>query len=199
MKNKTLKKLLFMAAVALILNESYAESGCIFSKPVDSSESSVISREQTQILINPRFLPWNSSDGGKAYFSAWNGLENGKDFRLFLEECSEKIENEKSAKTLENSVKTDEWITKEIDEKSKHLSFLKNETEFPEGKYFLRIDTENRIIYTVKKSNDEFLFEFYLLFYRENTSYLSLMCRAVSSDIKNYVNILLPTDRNLIN
>ena len=95
MKNKTVKNLLFIAAVALILSKSYAKSGCVSSKPADSSESSVISREQTQILINSKFLPWNSSDGGKAYFKAWNGLENGKDFKSFLEECGEKIENEK--------------------------------------------------------------------------------------------------------
>lgn len=198
MKNKIKKNLLCLTAVALASSALSAQTGCISSKSINPDPPHV-STEQMEIISNSRFLPWNSPDGGKAYFNAWNGLENGKDFQYFLEECHEKIENEKSAKTLEDSDETEEWLTKEIDEKSKHLSFLEDSTEFPQGKFFLRVDTENRVIYTVKKSGDHFLFEFYLLFYRVNTSYLSLTCQAVSSDIRNYINVLLPTDKELIN
>ena len=200
MKNKIKKNLLFFTAVTLISGgASPAKTGCISSKPVVHTESPAINAEQMQIITESKHLPWVSADGGKAYFNAWNGMGKGKDFEFFLEECKEKIENEKSAETLENSEKTEMWVTKEINQESRRYSFLNNTDEFPIGKHFLRVDAENHIIYTVKRSDKEFLFEVYLLFYKQDakTSNLSLICQAVSKDIKNYINVLLPIDKKL--
>lgn len=201
MKNKTMKNLLCLTAAALISGSSTGMAGCISSKPVVHTQSPAIDAEQMEIILGSKHLPWVSSDGGKAYFNAWNGMGKGKDFEFFLKECKEKIENKASAEMLENSDKTEEWVTKEINQESRRYSFLNNTDEFPIGKYFLRVDPENHVIYTVRRSNNDFLFEFYLLFYKEetNTSNLSLMCRAISCDIGNYINVLLPTDRKLIN
>ena len=198
MKNKIKKNLLFLTAVTLISGASPAKAGCIYSKPTPS-ESPFVNMEQRDILNDPKSIPWVSPDGGKAYFNAWNGMGKGKDFEFFLEECKEKIENERSAETLENSEKTEMWVTKEINQESRRYSFLNNTDEFPVGKHFLRVDTENHIIYTVRRSDKDFLFEFYLLFYKQdkNTSNLSLICQAVSEDIKNYINVLLPIDKEL--
>lgn len=198
MKNKIKKNLLFVTAVTLISSALPAKAGCISSKPTPS-ESPFVNMEQGDILNDPKSVPWVSDDGGKAYFNAWNGMGKGKDFEFFLEECKEKIENEKSAETLENSEKTEMWVTKEINQESRRCSFLNNTDEFPIGKHFLRVDYENHIIYTVRRSNKEFLFEFYLLFYKPdtNTFSLSLICQAVSKDIKNYLNVLLPIDQEL--
>ena len=200
MKNKIKKSLLFFTAVTLISGASPAKSGCISSKPTPS-ESPLVNTELNDILNDPKSLPWKSRDGGEAYFNAWNGIGKGKDFELFLEECNEKIENEKSARLLENTNKTEAWATQPLNKESKHLSFLDNPNEFPPGKHFLRVNVVNHTIYTVKRSDNDFLFEFYLLFYKEetNTSNLSLMCRAVSYDIRNYINVLLPTDKELLN
>lgn len=201
MENKIKKNLLFLTAVTLISGASPAKTGCISSKPVEQTESPDINAEQMQIICDPDLDPFDSKDGGKAYFNAWNGMGKGKDFEFFMEECKGKIENERSAEMLENSNKTEKWITKQIEEKSRHLSFFDNTDEFPTGKYFLRVDAENHVIYTVRKSNKEFLFEFYLLFYKQDTktSNLCLTFQAVSSDIRNYIKVLLPIDQNLLN
>ena len=201
MKYKITRNLLSLTAVALISSASFIEAGCISSKPVVQTESPDIDAEQMQIILDGKHLPWVSADGGKAYFNAWNGIGKGKDFELFFEECKEKIENEKSAETLENTDKTETWITKEISQTSRRYSFLNNVEEFPIGKYFLRVDSENHVIYTVRKSDKDFLFEFYLLFYKQDTKTLnlSLICQAVSCDIGNYINVLIPTDKELIN
>ena len=100
MKNKIKKNLLCLTAVALASSALPAQTGCISSKSINPDPPHV-STEQMEIISNSRFLPWNSPDGGKAYFNAWNGLENGKDFQYFLEECHEKIENEKAYKKSE--------------------------------------------------------------------------------------------------
>ena len=93
MKNKTMKNLLCLTAAALISGSSTGMAGCISSKPVVHTQSPAIDAEQMEIILGSKHLPWVSSDGGKAYFNAWNGMGKGKDFEFFLKECKEKIES----------------------------------------------------------------------------------------------------------
>lgn len=195
MNFKILKRTAILAIMPLMLVScrDVALAGCPFSKP-----KTKFSAEQRVVLADPSYFPAQSVDGGKAYFKAWNGANEGKDFEAFVRAYSSMIQNERPATTLKNSERNSNWRTRTyFAEYSDKLEDIESRYS---GEYILRVDYENKIIYTIRKSGDEYLCTFYTLCFGSESStdfgvgesyYLLL-----SSDSK-VKQLLLPIDKEL--
>lgn len=192
MKSKFLK-VLSLLLFAEIMCASHTYAGGIISKP-NAGEFSP-NDPYIKIVSDPANQPWYAADGGKAYYNAWHHIQS-EAFENFLEKYSRIIDNTTSATTLKDSVKNDEWhdfptfgnayelLTFECPDTNDFFNFL------------LRVDAENRIIYTIRKSGDEYLCKFYIAFREDAVVCLSYNWIVNSeSPIKN---ILLPIDRELL-
>lgn len=199
MNFKVLKKLTILALVSIVFSNS---NHVVFAGGfVSKSNTTGFTSQQLHIISTPKYHPGNSpEDGGKAYFGAWNGGKKGKDFKKFIKSYSPVICNDVPASTLKDSAKVaTTWRTGGTFGNCFRIDDI--ESCYP-GEYFLRADYENKIIYTIRKSGNEYLCTFYILFVNPNDStdvraetvyYLLL-----SSD-SNIKQLLLPIDRELLN
>ncbi len=192
-----LKKIVILAVLPMITASSndIALAGGSFSKLRTKFNSG-----QRAIIADPRYLPAQSVDGGRAYFKAWNGVNEGKDFEAFVRAYSSVIQNERSATTLKNSERNSNWHTGTyFAEYSDKLEDIESRYS---GEYILRVDYENKIIYTIRKSGDEYLCTFYTLFFDcENPTDLGVgesyyLLLLSDSKVKQ---LLLPIDKELLN
>lgn len=193
MKSKFLK-VLSLLLFAKIMCASHTYAGGIISQPNSGGFSP--NDPYVRIVSNPANQPWYAADGGKAYYNAWHHIQS-EAFEHFLEKYSKIIDNTTSATTLKNSVKNDEWhdfptfgnayelLTFEYPDTDDFLNFL------------LRVDAENRIIYTIRKSGDEYLCKFYIAF-RED-AVVCLSHNWIVNGKSPIKNILLPIDKELLN
>ncbi len=193
---KNLKKIVMLAVTPLMLVGcgDVALAGCPFSKP-----KTKFSAEQRVVLADPSYFPAQSVDGGKAYFKAWNGANEGKDFSIFVQAYSSTIQNERPATTLKNSERSSNWRTRTyFAEYSDKLEDIESRYS---GEYILRVDYENKIIYTIRKSGDEYLCTFYTIcFDCENPTDLGVgesYYLLLSSDSR-VKQLLLPIDKELL-
>ncbi|MBQ6143202.1 MAG: hypothetical protein IJI84_01755 [Clostridia bacterium] len=168
-------------------------------KPDENSDSSGFTQSQLAVLNNPIYFPIYSNDGGIAYFSAWNGINGGKDFEMFLKRYEGIIENEKSANELLDSEKNENWSTSYAREIYSDLESFENEKDLKSGKCFLRVNESHKIIYTVRKSGSTYLFTYYLTVIQYGRAMVSPSCYVISSDMRNTRETLRPTDKMLIN
>ncbi len=197
MNFKRLEKLIILATVPMIMagGGNVVLAGGSFSKP-----KTKFNAEQRAVFADPNYLPAQSADGGRAYFGAWNGVNEGKDFLIFVRAYSAIIKNERSATTLENSERNSNWRTRTYF--AEYPDKLENIESRYSGEYILRVDYENKIIYTIRKSGDEYLCTFYTLcFGCENPTDLGVgegYYLLLSSDSK-VKQLLLPIDKELLN
>lgn len=192
MKKSFLKKLIpILFFCTVICKVPRISAGGEFSKP-----ASQIDVQQMYIIKQPKYYPHISPDGGKAYFGAWNGLKGGKNFEIFSQKYSGKIQNERSASTLKDSPRGEQWRTKPI-----YLNSCKiedREAQYP-GEYLLRVNYKDRIIYTIRKSADEYLCTFYILNIKSPSDIQAevFYYLLLSSD-SNVKQLLLPIDQELL-
>ena len=188
---KTLSSILLLTALATNIPYSLAGGKQTKQKPY-------FSPEQRSIISNPKYLPYYAEDGGRAYFNAWNGINEGNDFKLFLEKYSHMIENERSATELKDSRKSDEWSTGPV----YGYSFALNELrEYPSDEYLLRVDYEHKIVYAIRKSGHTYLCTFYILHIspkNKDEVRANLAYQFVLSPTNNVTKLLLPIDRHLL-
>ena len=145
-----------------------------------------------------KYAPVYADDGGLAYFWAWNGYRWREDFNVFVAKYRNKSDNITSARTLSDSTHDSDWITSSQYGNAYTLESFEEIKDSDSTKYLLRIDTEKNLIYTVRKSGDLYLFTFYLAACTDyNNPKVCLSCFAVSSDMRNIKNILLPIDQVL--
>ncbi|MBQ6143200.1 MAG: hypothetical protein IJI84_01745 [Clostridia bacterium] len=192
MKSKFLK-VLSLLLFAEIMCASHTYAGGIISQPNSGGFSP--NDPYVRIVSNPANQPWYAADGGKAYYNAWHHIQS-EAFENFLEKYSRIIDNTTSATTLKDSVKNDEWHDFPTFGNAYELLTF----EYPDtddfSNFLLRVDAENRIIYTIRKSGDEYLCKFYIAFREDAVVCLSYNWIVNSkSPIKN---ILLPIDRELL-
>lgn len=192
MKSKFLK-VLSLLLFAEIMCASHTYAGGIISQPNSGGFSP--NGPYVRIVSNPANQPWYAADGGKAYYNAWHHIQS-EAFENFLEKYSRIIDNTTSAKILKDSVKNDEWHDFPTFGNAYELLTF----EYPDtddfSNFLLRVDAENRIIYTIRKSGDEYLCKFYIAFREDAVVCLSYNWIVNSkSPIKN---ILLPIDRELL-
>ena len=192
MKSKFLK-VLSLLLFAEIMCASHTYAGGIISQPNSGGFSP--NDPYVRIVSNPANQPWYAADGGKAYYNAWHHIQS-EAFENFLEKYSRIIDNTTSATTLKDSVKNDEWHDFPTFGNAYELLTF----EYPDtddfSNFLLRVDAENRIIYTIRKSGDDYLCKFYIAFREDAVVCLSYNWIVNSkSPIKN---ILLPIDRELL-
>lgn len=197
MKDKFLKiPSLVLSFGVMISNFPSVFAGGFMSK----SSTPPFTAQQLHIIATPKYHPGNSpEDGGKAYFGAWNGGNAGKDFEAFVRSYSSLICNDISASTLKDSAK--EAIFWRTGGTFGNAFRIDDTESCYSGEYFLRADYENKIIYTIRKSGDDYLCTFYILYVnpkdstdvRAETVYYLLL----SSDSK-VKQLLLPVDRELL-
>lgn len=168
-------------------------------KPDENSDSNGFTQSQMAILNNPAYFPTCSNDGGIAYFSAWNGINGGKDFEMFLKRYEDIIENEKSAKLLLDSEKNENWSTSCAREIYSDLESFENQKDLKSGKCFLRVDKSHKIIYTVRKSGSTYLFTYYLTIIQYDRAMVSPICHVISTDMRNIRQTLRTPDQALTN
>lgn len=168
-------------------------------KPDENSDSSGFTQNQLAVLNNPNYFPTCSNDGGIAYFNAWNGINGGKDFEMFLKRYEDIIENEKNAELLLDSEKNENWSTSCAREVYSDLESFENKDDLESGKCFLRVNESHKIIYTVRKSEGTYLFTYYLTIIQYGRATVSPICHIISSDMRNTCKTLHPTDKMLIN
>lgn len=196
MKNKFLKissLILSFGITISSLPSVYAGGG--LSKPkMSKQEQRALEISYNQI----KYAPVYAEDGGLAYFWSWNGFRWKQDFNAVVAKYRNKADNITSARTLSDSIHNDDWVTSSQFGNAYTLESFE-EIEDPDStKYLLRIDTEKNLIYTVRKSGDLYLFTFYLAACADYTNpKVCLSCFAVSSDMRNIKNILLPIDQSL--
>ena len=192
MKSKFLK-VLSLLLFAEIMCASHTYAGGIISQPNSGGFSP--NGPYVRIVSNPANQPWYAADGGKAYYNAWHHIQS-EAFENFLEKYSRIIDNTTSATTLKDSVKNDEWHDFPTFGNAYELLTFECPDTDDFSNFLLRVDAENRIIYTIRKSGDEYLCKFYIAF-RED----AVVCQSYNwivnseSPIKN---ILLPIDRELL-
>ena len=206
MKSKFLK--IFSLALSFGIIISCAPNilaGGGFSKPKAQPISADMKRAMDILNGLPEapphtHLPTYAADGGLAYFWAWNGVICKNDFDAFVAQYRNKSNNTTSAMSLPNSAEDKDWMTICTYGNSYTLEFFEESKEPDPSKYLLRIDEKNHLIYTVRKSDDLYLFTFYLASRNTNdpTPKLCRSCFAVSSGMGNIKNILLPVDRELL-
>ena len=207
MKNKFLKiSSLILSLGMLVCSFSNAFAGVGASRPKKTPEShkrlppmSVDLKRAIDIWANQlKYSPMYAEDGGKAYFWSWNGVKCKEDFDAFVKKYKAVANNTTSAQSLPNSERNENWATFPSYGNSYTLESFEESKDPGLSKYLLRIDEENNLIYTVRKSGDLYLFTFYLASCIEPTdAKLCLSCFAVSSDMRNIKNILLPVDKEL--
>lgn len=204
MKSKFLKIFSLALSFGIIIScEPNILAGGGFSKPKAQPMSADMKRA-TDILNGlpeaPPYthLPTYAADGGLAYFWAWNGVKFKEDFDAFAKKYKGIKDNTTSAKQLPDSARDEFWLTVPQYGNAHLLEWLEKSMDMDRSKYLLRIDKENHLIYTVRKSGDLYLFSFYLAFINYNEPRLTRCCSVVSSDIRNIKKILLPVDKELI-
>lgn len=193
MKNKFLKiSSLILSMVIMYI--PYIHAGGFMSKPATSKPTANM-EPYIKTVSDPANQPWYAADGGKAYYNAWHHIQS-EAFENFLEKYSRIIDNTTSTKTLKDSVKNDEWHdSPKYGNAYELLTFECPDTD-DFSNFLLRVDAENRIIYTIRKSGDEYLCKFYIAFREDAVVCLSYNWIVNSeSPIKN---ILLPIDRELL-
>lgn len=200
MKNKFLK-ILSLVLSAVIISIPCVHAGGGFSKPkmsVDMKRALDIFNGTPETPPHT-YLPTDAADGGLEYFWAWNGVRFKEDFEAFAKKYKDIKDNVTSAKSLPDSEKDEFWLTVLQYGNVHPLEWLEKCMDMDRSKYLLRIDEENHLIYTVRKSGDLYLFSFYLACINYDEPRLTRCCSAVSSDMRNIKNILLPIDRELLN
>ena len=205
MKNKFLKIFSLILSFGIIISGApNVLAGGGFSKPKKIPMSANMQRAfditiGTSEVPSYTHLPTYAVDGGLAYFWAWNGVICKSDFDAFVAEYRNKVDNTTSARSLPDSDQNEDWMTIGTYGNSYTLEFFEEGKDPDPRKYLLRIDEENHLIYTVRKSGDLYLFTFYLASCIEPTdAKLCRSCFAVSSNMLNIKNILLPVDRTLL-
>lgn len=198
MKNNFLKILGLVLSLGITAsNLPSVSAGGRFSKPKISEQE----RRAAEICSNYiKYSPIYADDGGLTYFWAWNGCRMEEHFNAFVEKYSSKSDSTTSAKMLSDSIQDEDWMTLNGWGNSHTLESFERIKDSDLTKYLLRIDTEKNLIYTVRKSGDLYLFTFYLACgYADHDTNptVSLCCFAVSSNMRNIKNILLPIDQAL--
>lgn len=200
MKNKLLKiSSLILSFGMAIANLPSVSAGGFVSKPVSSKPVANI-EPYKRILCDPTNEPWNAADGGKAYYNAWHHIDSGV-FEHFLERYSNIIDNATSATTLNDSVKDDGWHdSPKYGNAYEFLTFEWPDTALS-SKFLVRVDAENRIIYTIRKSGDEYLCKFYIAFGKNTEEKNVAVCLSynwILNSKSSVKNILLPVDKALL-
>ncbi len=197
MKNKFFK-LLSLVITAVIVSIPCVHAGGFVSKPT-TSEFPAKMQPYIKIVSNPANFPWYAADGGRDYYNAWHHIDE-EAFERFLREYSNIIDNTTSATTLSDSVKDDRWHSLSASGNAfEFLTFEYPDTAFS-SKFLVRVDAENRIIYTIRKSGDEYLCKFYFAC-RHTGSKDVVVCLSYNWIVNNespVKNILLPVDRALL-
>ena len=148
-----------------------------------------------RIVSNPANFPDYAADGGKAYYNAWHHI-NSEAFEQFLVKYSNIIDNTTSATALNDSAKDDQWHNCPKYGNAYELLTFEWPDTVDSFKFLLRVDAENRVIYTIRKSGDEYLCKFYVAC-REDVV-VCLSYNWVANDESPIKNILLPVDRALL-
>lgn len=197
MNFKSLKKIMILAVVPLMLTSGsnrVLAGGGVSKAKISSREKKALEISYNQI----KYAPVYAEDGGLAYFWLWNCFRCKKDFDVFVKRYASKIDNITSARTLLDSIRDEGWKTLSSFGNCYTLESFEEAKDPDARKYLLRVDEKNNLIYTVRKSGDLYLFTFYLASCIEPTdAKLCISCFAVSSDMRNIKNILLPVDRAL--
>lgn len=200
MKSKFLK--IFSLALSFGIIISCAPNilaGGGFSKPKTQPISADMKQAMDIWANQLKYSPMYAEDGGKAYFWSWNGVKCKEDFDTFVKKYKGNADNTTSARSLPDSEQNENWMTMPSFGNCYALESFEESKEPDPSKYLLRIDEENHLIYTVRKSDDLYLFTFYLASCIEPTDARVCMgCFAVSSDIRNIGKILLPVDKELL-
>lgn len=198
MKNNFLKSLsLVLSMVIMCIPCVYA--GGFVSKPA-TSEFPAKMQPYIRIVSNPANYPWYAADGGRDYYNAWHHIDEGA-FEQFLEEYSNIIDNTTSATTLKNSVKDDMWDSFPTFGNAFEFSIFERPDTALSSKFLVRVDTENRIIYTIRKSGDEYLCKFYIAFGKNTEEKNVAVCLSynwILNSESSVKNILLPVDKALL-
>lgn len=196
MKNKFLKiSSLILSFGMIVSNFPSVLAGGGLSKPKMSAQEQ---RAQEISCNQIKYTPIYAEDGGLAYFWSWNGFRWKEDFATVVAKYRSKANNITSARTLSDSTHNSNWVTSAQFGNAYTLESFEEIQDPDPTKYLLRIDTEKNLIYTVRKAGDLYLFTFYLAACTDYTNpKVCLSCFAVSSDIRNIKNILLPIDQAL--
>ncbi|MBQ2671717.1 MAG: hypothetical protein IJG00_02790 [Clostridia bacterium] len=198
MKNKFLKISSLILSI-VIMYIPYIHAGGFMSKPATSKPTANM-EPYIKTVSDPANQPWYAADGGKAYYNAWHYID-GEAFEHFLERYSNIINNTTSATTLNDSLKDNTWRNfPTFGNAYEFLTFEWPDTALS-SKFLVRVDAENRIIYTIRKNGDEYLCKFYIAFGKNTEEKNVAVCLSYNwivnseSPIKN---ILLPIDRELL-
>ena len=201
MKNKFLKiSSLILAFGIMVSNLPSVLAGGGISK--------IFKKEDNSYSEGFIFYPWHylctdcplENYNAKAYFRSRNNM---KEFNLFLELYKNTIENKNSATTLKNSEENELWGT--LPPWSSLCLPIEEHEDFYGEYYFLRVDYKNKIIYTVRKSENKYFFVFYDLLPSDKKSKIVIAARSGSIILpdKNSRNLsiikqlLLPIDQAL--
>ena len=199
MKSKFLKIFSLALSFGIIISGApNVLAGGGFSKP--NAEYFSPNDPYIKIVSDPANQPWYAADGGKAYYNAWHYID-GEAFEHFLERYSNIIDNTTSATTLNDSLKDNTWRNfPTFGNAYEFLTFEWPDTALS-SKFLVGVDAENRIIYTIRKSGDEYLCKFYIASGKNTEEKNVAVCLSYNwivnseSPIKN---ILLPIDRELL-
>lgn len=195
MRKKFLKFLSFVLFFGtIVFNLISVSAGGGSSKP----KAPEFDEHQKYIISRVEYAPGFASDGGKEYYGAWNGANGGRDFNIFVRTYSSMIQNERSARTLKDSEKIFNWHTcADFDAPCK----IEVTESYLPGEYILRVDYENKIVYTIRKSGNEYLCTFYLVHVdsssRSGVKGIVDYHFLISSD-SDVIKLLLPIDRELL-
>lgn len=200
MKNKFFKLFSLALSFGIIISRAQnVSAGGEFSKPKTQLTSADIKRAMDIWANQLKYSPMYAEDGGKAYFWSWNGVKCKEDFDTFVKKYKENADNTTSARSLPDSEQNENWMTMPSFGNCYALESFEESKDPDPSKYLLRIDEENHLIYTVRKSENLYLFTFYLASCIEPTdAKLCRSCFAVSSGMGNIKNILLPVDKELL-
>lgn len=151
-------------------------------------------------------IPTQASDGGMAYFWAWNGVIYRNSFDAFIEKYDKDISDyTTSARSLPDSLQDENWQTAMCTHEDEvgTLEFFEESKDPDPSKYLLRIFRVRNVAYTIRKSGNLYLVTFYLATtntHNTNDSEPKLRksCTFVSSDIRNIEYLLLPIDSDLL-
>lgn len=216
MKNKFLKILSLILSLGMIIyNLPSVSAGGAFSslkKPLPAMTPEERHRIAMGILHGtPRFpasmhIPTQASDGGMAYFWAWNAVICRNNFDAFLEKYDKDISDyTTSARLLPDSVQDESWQTAMCTHENDvgTLESFEESKDPDPSKYLLRIFRVRNVVYTIRKSGDLYLVTFYLATTNTHNTNdtepkLRKSCTFVSSDIRNIEYLLLPIDSDLL-